>query len=84
MPPQYLPIASAVIYRDVMWRKVANGVYWIEDVDGLPVALATTLGDGTPLRVAEQWWDARRGMVESSLDWVRLHLPDLGWPEQDG
>jgi hypothetical protein len=36
-------------------RKLADGVYWTEDADGLPSALATTLDDGvTSLRAAEQ------------------------------
>jgi hypothetical protein len=35
-----------------MWEKVAEGVYCFEDVDGMPLAVATTLDDGTPLKVA--------------------------------
>jgi hypothetical protein len=27
-------------------------VYWIEDADGIPVALVTALDDGTPLKAA--------------------------------
>lgn len=49
-----------------MWHKVADGVYAIEGPDGLPIALATSLEDGTSLRVAEQWWAGSR----ASLDWV--------------
>jgi hypothetical protein len=45
-----------------VWHKVAAGVYWIEDADGLPLALATTTDDGTPLKVAEQWWAASNAM----------------------
>jgi hypothetical protein len=37
-------------------------VYWIEDADGLPLVLATTTDDGTPLKVAEQWWAASNAM----------------------
>jgi hypothetical protein len=51
-----------------MWQKVADGVYCIEDADGMPLALATTLDDGMPLRVAEQWWSASRRML--GLDWA--------------
>jgi hypothetical protein len=28
------------------------------------LALATTLEDGTPLKVAEQWWAASRRMLD--------------------
>jgi hypothetical protein len=50
-----------------MWRKVADGVYCIEDADGMPLALATTLDDGTPLKAAEPLWAASRRMLD--LDW---------------
>ena len=50
-----------------MWRKVADSVYCIEDADGAPLALATTLDDGTPLKAAEAWWAASRRML--GLDW---------------
>jgi hypothetical protein len=50
-----------------MWRKVADGVYCIEDADGMPLALATTLDDGTPLKAVEPWWAASRRMLD--LDW---------------
>jgi hypothetical protein len=39
-------------------------VYAIMDADGLPAGLATTLDDGTPLRVAEQWLSASRKLAE--------------------
>jgi hypothetical protein len=42
-------------------------MYYIEDVDGMPLALATTLDDGTPLKAVEPWWAASRRMFE--LDW---------------
>lgn len=41
-------------------------VWAIEGSDGLPIALTTTLEDGTPLQVAEQWWAGSRAL----LDWV--------------
>jgi hypothetical protein len=51
-----------------MLRKVADGVYWIEDADGLPMAfLVTVLADGTSLKAADSWWAASRRMLE--LDW---------------
>ncbi|MGH3165809.1 MAG: hypothetical protein ACRDN0_07925 [Trebonia sp.] len=50
-----------------MLRKVAEGVYWIEDAEGSPLALVTALEDGTSLKVAEQWWAASRRMLD--LDW---------------
>ncbi|MGH3278505.1 MAG: hypothetical protein ACRDNW_05135 [Trebonia sp.] len=53
--------AWAVIYRDVMWHKVADGVYCIEDADGLPAALVMALDDGTPLKAAETWWQPVAG-----------------------
>jgi hypothetical protein len=59
-----------------MWRKVADGVWCTEDADGMPAALATSLDDGTPLRIAEQWW----GLGQRLLDWVgsdaERELPD--------
>jgi hypothetical protein len=50
-----------------MLQKVADGVYWIEDADGLPMALVTELADGTSLKAAESWWAASRRMLD--LDW---------------
>jgi hypothetical protein len=44
--------------------KVAGGVNAIEDTDGLPVALATALDNGTPLQVTEQWWGLHRRLCE--------------------
>ena len=41
-----------------MWRKVTDGVRCIEDADGQSLALATALGDGTSLKVAQHWWAA--------------------------
>jgi hypothetical protein len=55
------------VYRDVMLRKVTDGVYWTEDADGLPMALVTALADGTSLKAAEPWWAASRRML--NLDW---------------
>jgi hypothetical protein len=60
-------LLALVIYRDVMWRKVAEGVYCIEDADGMPLALATTLDDGTPLKAVEPWWAASRRMPVMDL-----------------
>jgi hypothetical protein len=57
-------------------RKLADGVYWTEDADGLPAALATTLDDGiTSLKAAEQWWSAGQRLLEWSasaagLEWI--------------
>lgn len=65
-----------------MWRKVADGVWCIEDADDLPMALATTLDDGTPLRVAEQWWAAARDVIDASYDWLR-QFPESNWPALD-
>ena len=46
-------------------HKLADGVYWAEDADGLPTALATTLDDGvTSLKAAEQWWAASQRLLE--------------------
>lgn len=61
-----------------MLRKVANGVYWIEGPDGLPVGLTTTLDDGTPLKVAEQWWSATGRLAEwiatpEAREWFARH-----------
>lgn len=47
-----------------VWHKVADGVYWIEDAGGLPLALASTMDDGTPLRVAGEWWAASRALTD--------------------
>jgi hypothetical protein len=46
--------------------KVGAGLYWVEGADGLPLAIAPALQDGTPIMVAEQWWAASNAM----LDWV--------------
>jgi hypothetical protein len=66
-----MPRRSRGSYRSsivtVILRKVADGVYWIEDADGMPLALVTTLEDGTPLKAAEPWWAASSRMLE--LDW---------------
>jgi hypothetical protein len=51
-----------------MLRKVADGVWYIEDADGLPAALVTTLQDGTPLGLAEQWWTASQTLVRDLAD----------------
>ena len=71
-----------------MWHKVADGVYAIEGPDGLPIALMTTLGDGTPLRVAEQWWAGSRTLLEwakTDAGRERLrHLGELGGSEPTG
>jgi hypothetical protein len=63
----------------LMWHKVAAGLYWIEDADGLPLALASAMDDGTPLKVAEQWWAASSAL----LDWA---VGDAGreWLSQFG
>jgi hypothetical protein len=53
-----------------MLRKVAGGVWWIEDADGLPAALVTTLDDGTPLSAAEPWWAASARMIETLAEWA--------------
>jgi hypothetical protein len=48
-------------------HKLADGVYWTEDADGRPAALATTLDDGvTSLKAAEQWW----AVSQRLLEWV--------------
>jgi hypothetical protein len=60
-------------------RKLADGVYWTEDADGMPAALATTLEDGvTSLRAAEQWWAAGQSLLEwtasdAGREWVERH-----------
>jgi hypothetical protein len=64
-----------------MLRKVAGGVYWIADANGLPLALATALDDGTPLKVAEQWWAVNSTLLDwassdAGRDWLR-QFPDL-------
>jgi hypothetical protein len=51
-----------------MLRTVTDGVYWIEDADGVPMALVTALADGTSLKAAESWWAASRRMLD--LDWL--------------
>jgi hypothetical protein len=61
-----------------MWQKVADGVWAVEGADGLPTALATTLDDGTPLKVAEQWWAARQNLLEwaasgEAREWLGRH-----------
>lgn len=68
-----------------MWHKVADGVYAIEGLDGLPIALMTTLDDGMPLRVAEQWWAGSRRLLEwaktdAGREWLR-HLGEPGGSE---
>jgi hypothetical protein len=73
------PIQSSIV--TFMLRKVADGVYWTEDADGLPAALVTALEDGTPLRVAEQWWSAGRMLVEwAASDAARAWLARYGQP----
>ena len=64
---QPLQEPAPIAYRDVMLRKVADGVYWIEDADGLPMALVTALDDGTSLKAAGPWRAASRRMLD--LDW---------------
>ena len=67
-----------------MWQKVADGVYAIMDADGLPAGLATTLDDGTPLKVAEQWWSASRKLVEwAGSDAARELLERYGDPGEE-
>lgn len=65
-----------------MWQKVAHGVWCIEDDDGLPMALATTRDDGTPLKVAVQWWAVARDVIDASCDWLR-QFPESSWPTAD-
>lgn len=71
-----------------MLRKVAEGVWWIEDADGMPIALVTALDDGTPLAVAEQWWAASQTLLRdlNGSDTVRDMLKGqiLGDDEPDG
>jgi hypothetical protein len=38
-------------------------VYCIEDADGMPLAVATTLDDGTPLMAAVPWCAASLRML---------------------
>jgi hypothetical protein len=69
-----------------MWQKVAAGVYWMEDADGLPLALASAMDDGTSLAVAEQWWAASQALVEwagsdTGREWLRRFSP--GRPGED-
>lgn len=78
--PSRKPGASSTV--SVMWQKIAHSVWCIEDADGLPMALATTLDDGTPLKVAEQWWAAARGVISASYDWLR-QFPESSWPAAD-
>jgi hypothetical protein len=75
-----IPPVRKVAYRSHMLRKVADGVYWIEDADGLPSALVTTLDNGTPLKVAEQWWTASRTMMDPATDLGRELLERYGKP----
>jgi hypothetical protein len=70
-----------------MWHKVAAGVYWIEDADGLPLALATSTDDGTPLKVAEQWWAASNAPIgwagsDAGREWLS-RFGDLDQPGED-
>jgi hypothetical protein len=44
------PAQSTIVTTTL--RRVVGGVYWIADADGLSLALAATLDDGTPLKVA--------------------------------
>lgn len=53
-----------------MLRKVAGGVWWIEDADGLPAELVTVLDDGTPLSAAESWWTASARVIETLAGWA--------------
>lgn len=54
-----------------MLRKVADGVWWTEDSDGLPGALVTHLEDGTSLRAADQWWTASRAVAATLAESAR-------------
>lgn len=70
-----------------MWHKVTGGIYWIEGPDGIPVGLATTLDDGTPLKVAEQWWAVNRRLAEwigtpEAREWFARH--GVPYPPGDG
>lgn len=71
-----------------MWRKVTDGLWCIEDADGIPAALVTHLDDGTSLAVAEQWWAASQRLVndlsDSSTirDWLKRQSSDDD--EQEG
>jgi hypothetical protein len=69
-----------------MLRKVVDGLYWIEGSDGLPIALATTLDDGTPLKVAEEWWSTVRRLTEwistpEAREWFFRH--GMPYPPND-
>ena len=73
--------SSIVTY---MLRKVADGVYWSEDADGLPMALVTALDDGTSLKVAEQWWVPGQLLLEWAAsgavsDWLDLYGEPGSW-----
>lgn len=61
-----------------MLRKVAEGIYLAEDADGLPAALVTTLDDGTPLKVADQWWTASRTVMDRATALARDLLERSG------
>lgn len=62
-----------------IWQRVAGGVWCVEDVDGLPVALVTRLDDGPSLAVAEQWWSYLEGLIEwASCDAAR-EVFDTHW-----
>ena len=76
-----IPPVRKVAYRSHTLRKAADGVYWTEDADGLPAALVTTLDDGTPLKVAEQWWwTASRTMMDRATDLARELLERYAKP----
>lgn len=51
-----------------MLRKVADGVWYIQDADGMPAALVTALDDGRSLAVAEQWWTASQRLLRDLGD----------------
>ena len=71
-----------------MLRKVADGVWCIEDADGMPAALVTAMEDGTPLVVAEQWWNASQMLLRdlTGSDTIRdmLKRQGSGDDERDG
>jgi hypothetical protein len=56
-------------------RKVADGLYWVEDADGLPAALVTALDDGTPLKAVERWWMASRTLLQTLAEWAASSAP---------
>lgn len=58
-----------------MMRKVADGLFWTEDADGLPAALVTALDDGTPLKVAERWWATSRTLFQTLAEWAASDAP---------